>query len=256
MLANLLKECGFSEKEQIILTTMLSKSWRAASLIAKDAKLKRPTVYAILDDLIEYGVVLRKKKDGHALYSLVGRELLPKVIERKIQNRFEGGQSAVTALAECLSELMPAKQYEIGGYEVATFESLEVTMHHLEVLLSKGEYVGIFDPAVLSNSDAKQAVLRFLRKTQKSKPAIRELIVAGSMANWYQSQIKNPNHHVRLINPKTAIPTDMIIASGEVLLFHYTQENQGSIRIKHESYCQSMVSLFEMLWSVSIGSVT
>jgi sugar-specific transcriptional regulator TrmB len=247
-LAEILETCGFSEKEQLVIAAMLSGSWRPAALIAKDAKLKRPTVYAILEMLIEYGVVIRKKRDNHALFSLISREMLPKIINQKIKNNFESAHSAVGLLADCLASLEPSREYEIGGYEVATFESFEVTMHHFEALLSKGEFCGIFNPEFLSQAEAKKVVIRFLKSTARSKPSIKELVVKGPAANWYKAQVKNPNHQVRMIAPTRAILTDMIFSKGEVLLFHYDKEDRGSIRIKHEQYYQSMMSLFEMLW--------
>ena len=61
MLTKIVSECGFSENEAQILSFLLTRGSQRAGVIAQRLGIKRPTVYATLEDLVNQGVVTKRR---------------------------------------------------------------------------------------------------------------------------------------------------------------------------------------------------
>ncbi len=115
-----LKELGLSEKESRVYVALVEIGKGTAYAIAKQAKVKRPTTYLILDDLRTKGLVLKIPhaknqifiaKDPNELFALQeeklknARRILPELLARMSGNNkastllFEGKEGVKEALA-------------------------------------------------------------------------------------------------------------------------------------------------------------
>lgn len=245
---SLLKDCGFSEKERILISTLLSLGPRSPSILARHSGLKRPTVYYLLEQLEERGIVKRITKEQTVLYSLVPPNMLPNIIERNAELQFKQVQGSVSKLRKELSKKSAPSMVDIGGLVVRTIDTEQSLLFELETVLSKGNFLGIFNPQVTIQGRAKKMVHRFLASTAETEASIREIIVKGPKAQWYKTQIKNPNHLVKEIPAIRTIKTDIVLAEGKVFLAHYNMKDQNAVCIENTDLYQSWVAVFEELW--------
>ncbi len=249
MVENLLRSCGLNPSEQAVVICLLERGTSIASLISKATGLKRPTVYAALENLLDYGLVLKQKKGAVTYFSLVDLGVIPSVLEHRAQQKFDQVQHATRALRSQLELYKPQQPMEIAGFDVQPIDSVEAIYAQLEASLMGGDFSSIFNPqlAVVGRS-FERLVLGFLRRTSVSKPNIREICVAGPKTDWYCENIGNPNHLVKQIAADEKVLSDMIFVNGSVFIAHYQASREAAIKVTHPDYYQSMMAVFELLW--------
>lgn len=253
MLSELLTTCGFNSSEQSLLLDLLTREKSTAGQLARRTGLKRPTVYAALEGLIQRGVVVKRKLDNLTYFSTISPSLIPKVLSGEAQRDFKGIQAATDQMLPYLEELSRTVEHKISGFEMVAMESLEAVYAQLEDTLTGGDFCAIFNPQRACVGEPKEIVKRFLKKTAVNKPAIRELTVPGPLADWYRSEIKNPNHQVYDLKLKGLLDSDIIMLNGSVYISHYEPDSERSLKITEKNYYQSMMTIFEMLWVQCAG---
>lgn len=249
MLENLLATCGLNKTEQKVLMALVRRGSGIASIIAKQTGVKRPTVYAALDSLIRFGLVTSEKRSGVNYFDVIALRLIPKVLENHAKIQFNDVKGALKAMPQELSKFAIKEKFELAGFEIRTMESIEAVYAQLEDSLLGGDFCAIFNPQVAIKGQIKDIVINFLKETAKTRPRIREIAVAGSTTDWYKSYIRNPNHIVKELPSAQKFPTDMILLKGSVILSHYELRNALSIKITHQEFYQSMMTMFEMTWA-------
>lgn len=246
MLENLLETCGFNSTEQKVLLHLIGHGESIASVIAKQIGIKRTTVYATLDELARLGVVGKNRRDKVSYFSVASSTIFTKVLEEQARQKFEETKTATKLLERELKTRKP--ELALGVFQIRSFESLEAVYVQLEDALLGGDFCAIFNPQVAFKGPFKDLVTSFLWETAKTKPTIREIAVAGSEAKWYLKQIKNPNHHVRLLPDNSRIFSDMIFVRGSLIFNHYDSKQETSIKITEKNLYHSMMTIFERLW--------
>ena len=96
---------------------------------------------------------------------------------------------------------------------------------------------------------AEQVRVRFLKQSAVKKPFIREIIVRGSLGDWWKRSIQNPNHQVKEVNSPQKIMTDLLLVNGTVILTNYRPTNEMAVQIRHRDYYDFMTFMFESLWA-------
>ena len=247
-LLDLLDICGFSERERQVLSYLLGTSSSTASLIARRTGLKRPTVYSVLEALIDLGLVQRSKHENVATFSAASRELIPELIESRAKAHYTEVQSAAKDISNYLQELPHPITRDIAGFAISTLESAESVYLQLHGSITSGDYSAVFNPQVVAVKEGKQIIAQFLRETARSKPHIREIIVAGQEANWYKRHIANKNHKVKELPKSAKILTDMILLNDSVILSHYGSQDESAVKITQPLFYETMLTMFEELW--------
>ena len=245
-----LSDCGLNHSERKVLAFLIEKGSRGASLIAKGTDIKRPTVYAVLENLISIGVVTKNNTAGTAQYRSVNPEQIPLIFTKRAEQDYSKLKNAAKQLKGDIERAKLRGLETSVDYSVLHYDNSEASfIQHFEISFA-GEFCAIFDPQFAINPHCKNAVARFLEVTGRKRSRLREIAVAGSRTDWYLGQIKNKNHIVKLVSPKTKLPTNMIIrSSGEVILTSYAEQGMSSIVINSRDYHTSMMSVFEMLWA-------
>lgn len=253
MIAQLLKTCGLNSSEQLVILYLVEHGASLASMIAKRNKMKRPTVYAALDSLIDEGLVTKEHTQKAIYFNTIGVEFISELLIEKAKRNFTKVKDAAQSLESELIKLSTFRTENMGGFQVTTAESLESIYQWLIESFGKNETIRtIFNSEEsLSDPATRKSVKHFIENTNEHKSNIRELVVSGEKVNWYKNIIRNPNHQLKEIPANTEIFSDMIIANGIVTILHYTDNNQFGIRIQHPSFYLSMKTIFEMLWKTN-----
>lgn len=245
----LFASCGFDDKQSKILTFLSAHNYSTAGIISKNLSIKRPTVYAILDKMVNDGLVKNIKSRGVSHYSIENPEYLPKKIILKAKNDFERTISSAESLTRELKTVaLSKKTNNLSGFKIKAVDTLSGVIKEVEHALMSEGFSAIFNPKLTLTGDGLKISKKFLNITSVTKPKIRELVVPSSAAERYKTMVKNPNHQVRDLPKGFLVETDIIIYSNSVCLTHYYDKAWSAITVEQKELSTTFNSIFEMLW--------
>ena len=243
-----LSQFGLTANEQTILLHLFVQGTASALEIAAATRIKRPTVYLALDSLIEAGLVTRRLHGRRAVFESLPGDLVISTLVERARAKLRVQEQCAQELTQLLAGLTPKQSGHVGGLLVeslATERGLYREMYHN---LLRGNYCGIFNPQLAVNEKSKNLLIDFMQKTASSKPHIREIAVAGTKCDWYRTQVKNPNHKIKLLPSDTDYVTDLILTEGYVVLLDYSPASRAAVKIKQANLFRSFSAIFDDLW--------
>ena len=138
-----LEKIGLSEKEALVYITLTEIGEAPPSVVAKNAKLKRPTTYVILDQLVEKGIVGHLKKNDQKVFSPVDPSFLLEYEKKKFQE-----------LEEAIPDLMGLKNLYKKAPRISLFEGDEGIIQILDDSLSAKNGIYCWSNTGLASSTA------------------------------------------------------------------------------------------------------
>ena len=244
-----LAQCGLNRTEQIIFECLLRQGGLPATRIAKHCALNRTTTYSALTQLESKGLVVEEKRSRVTIFRTQERRRIAKIIKERAQTEFEQVSRSADAIQQQLAEFPEYRHGTIGSYVISSTESLPGIISELEQALLSGDYCGIFDPQVVFTGKLFEVIPSLVEASLAKKPHIREIMVRGPKATWWRETVRaNSNHQLRVIDSPRALPTDMILHNGTVVLTDYRSEREMSLRVQHQGYYELMQRTFDELW--------
>lgn len=248
LLNQLLKEIGFNEKEIAAYLASLECGTSYASHIARKANMTRTTCYAILDNLIKYGLVNKSGMKNKFQFTAENPEKLLLLIEEK--------ESRAKDLKNKFSKLLPElKSLWNKTEEWPTIRFLEGVRGMKSVYedtfksLAKGSEYWHFTPDAKSFIDllSMEWVNDFVKR--RVKKDIRCKVVTEKTA-WTEEDMKKDKVTKRqtVFLPKgMKIPARLHIYNNKVAIFSLKKERPG-VFIEDEDIANLMKTLFQALW--------
>jgi sugar-specific transcriptional regulator TrmB len=242
-----LTKIGLTDKQAIVYSALLELGEAKMTYIARQAKLKRPTVYLVIEELIQMALVSLIQKGNNKIYSAVHPNRITEILESRKQQ-----------YQELLPDLLARYGSIRGKPKVQMLEGMDgIKQAYQEAysLLMEGENEGLWFgnisflienfPLVLKEYDK---VLNNL-KTYK----IRELIIGGSASKeWVEKMQKQekPYHQVKYLDDnKECGITDQLIIGNKIMLFSMNKE-LFTLIIESEEIVKTQRFLFEQLWKL------
>ncbi|MFN8392733.1 MAG: helix-turn-helix domain-containing protein [Bdellovibrionota bacterium] len=247
MLNQLLARCGLNRTEQVVFSALLERGPNLASRLSKSCGVKRPTVYAALDALVELGLVSKERRRAGTFFRAIAVDSIAKVLEGHARRKFESVSEASAALDLHLKSLPKRERWAVAGFEIGTLESPEAVYIHLEEVLHRGDFSAVFNPQDIPPDQLNGVVRRFLQNTAVSKPQIREIAVAGPTTDWYRRNIRNPNHQVKEVS-NASVLADVILVGGDIVTSIYEEGSELALRIHEPHLYQTLMTVFDLLW--------
>lgn len=248
MIKNLLLQSGLNETQSVILIHLLQHGESIASLISKQLKIKRTTVYATLDSLLKIGLVIKQTRSSVSYFKAINKELIPNIIEENALQIYDS-KKRISERIGCELKSFDIQSINISGYSIDVMETDSGVNISLENVLRAGDFVGIFNPQInLKEKRQKEIVYEYLQATALTEPHIREIAVDGPMTRWYASHVRNKNHELRVISQDQKILSDMIFSHGSVYVLHYDKSHEMGIKVTQTDFYNSMMTIFEILW--------
>ncbi len=247
-IARLLAQDGLTDIEAHVLSYLLANGRERASTIARQVHLKRPTVYAALESLVEKGIITKSRAASVTIFSAPAPAALAELMRERADQRRSQIRENTEALVRQLSILPIKDRMEYAGLEIETIEFATGIYQQLAQWLMSGSFSAIFDPQIVVSAETKPVLQRFMNQTAVSKPLIREIAVAGPQLGWYRSQIRNSRHTVKEITRKHPFPADFILVESSVVFIDYKAQAETAIRIRHPQFFRTLQSTFELLW--------
>lgn len=153
-----LQQIGLSEKEAIVYITLTEIGEALPSVIAKKAKLKRPTTYIILEQLIEKGLVGHLTKHDQKMFAPVDPSILLEFERQKFEE-----------LEEAIPELTTLKNLYKKAPHISLFEGDEGIIQILEDSLSAKDGIYCWSNTGLASSTALHQYHPFFLKKKIEK---------------------------------------------------------------------------------------
>lgn len=236
---------GLNHKQAAVYLACLQLGADTVFNIAKYSALKRPTVYLVLDDLENIGLVSKTKKENKILYKAEE----PKRLVTDLRMKQELADSILPSLQAIYNLDSEKPSIKIGegvqGVKSAYNGIFTYLAHNpKEELLVFGSLKDAkihFESQVLDN---------FWRSMAKSQNHVREI---GNddhdTRKYYRASARvNPNHEIRLIrNDGRFYQTDNMIYGNTLIIFS-VREQLFATTIESANIVETYRTLFNMAW--------
>ena len=243
----LLKEIGFSEKQAKVYLACLVLGKDTVFNIAKKAELKRPTVYLILEDLVEKGLIGIEKTPRVTFYTASN----PKKLLTDLKNKERELEENLMDLESIYN--VHSKRPRIQTYEgIKSIESLydEIT----DYANLKAKEILSFGTLAYLGTVHKESYKYWLKNIKSKRCHIREILNHDEYNEQYLQTIKkfdNPNHKIKFVPEDFKLfKNDNLIYGNKVALFS-SYKDYFVIVIESENMVETFKAFFELAWKSS-----
>jgi sugar-specific transcriptional regulator TrmB len=242
---NILTKIGLSEKQAQVYSALLELGEAKMTHVARHAKLKRPTVYLIIDELESIGLVSQITKGKKKIYSAVHPKRIGELLEFR-KNQFN----------DLLPELLARYGSIKGKPKVQMLEGVAgVRQAYQEAftLLSDGKNEGLwFGNISLIKEQFPELLHEYNRILAQTKNySIKELIFGGSTSKEVAEKLSKTtkqNHSIKYLNDNEMLgATDQLIVGNKIIMFSIREE-LFTLIIESEELAKQQRFLFDMLW--------
>lgn len=240
-LINSLTNLGLNEKEARIYLALLKLKQATAGLISKHSGLKRSTAYAVLEDMIDQGIVDKVPRKKIMQYTAISPEELFSVYKSRIEN----------AKKEALPELKALSRDKEHKIRVSYYEGLagikEMYKRVYEDMPSK-EFVGFS----IQGDDAPKELLSFLKQQNKEYKKLnirRRLITSGRPEN--EQLIKKTDERNNITTKALLRSKDNSSISIEIYKDYiqiFSSRYSQAVVIESEDAARALKQIFNIVW--------
>lgn len=238
-----LEKIGLSQKQAYVYLALLDLGEANMTDIAKKARMKRPTVYLIIEELEMLGLAASVLKGKKKIYSAAHPKRLSEL------TKFRANQ-----VEESMPELLARYGKDSEKPKVQMFEGADgVGKAYQEAytyLSTKEE--GLWLGNITYLKERFPEVLRVYNKMIKElkNPKIRELIYGGDQAREWVDDMQatlSPHHKIKY-TPETNFGfTDQLIIGNKIIFFSFG-EKVFVLIVENKELAQTQRALFEMAW--------
>ena len=234
----MLEVFNLTGNETRVYLTLLQLGPSPVLVIARESKLKRPTVYLILDELLKKGVVALVPQEKKKLFIALSPERIAETLERKTEE-----------FKKILPELLAQWNTKTAKPVVRLFESKEGMLNvYREVVKDPRiqEVIAFLSlEAIPAEFDENYEI--FIKLFKEKHVQGRELISFSSPRHPYLEKIKRlPNYQARMTPPDTRFSSDTFMYGNRVAIFSF--QKHFALIIESEDIAASFRSLFELAW--------
>lgn len=246
-IVEILEKVGLNRKEANIYLALLQLGQASVFNIAKKAGLKRPTVYLILDSLVNKGLASLVKTPKATLYSAAP----PKKLLHQLKESENNLQKILPDL-ESIYNLTPNKP------RIRVFEGVEglksIYSEIIESLSLDREILcyGTIDHLYRPGSEYKNITNSWLKKAGSKNYRIREILNRSLHSSAYLKTKKNtnPNHKVRFVKQGVIFECDNIIYGNKIALFSVEKDIFVTV-IESSQITETYRRVFDFIWQNS-----
>ncbi len=240
---NLQEIAGFSEKKSRIYLALIELGEASVADIAVKANLKRTTVYSLLPELQNEGLVSIIKKAGKKRFYVEDPRLLKTSMEETAK-MIDTVIPDLQSLHSVFAYKPKITIYEGVGGMKDIYREVVRSVSSGDVILS---YIGTTD---FENVFPKEISDFYINERIKKKALNRIITIDTSMAKKWEQSAKKELREIKIIkDSKQHFSGDMKIFGNKVAFLSY-KENFMGILIESKEISNLNRSWFEKLWSL------
>lgn len=234
-----LKQAGLRDKEARLYLALLKLGSASVTDIARDARIKRPTAYVLLEKLEELGFVTEVSSQGRERMYVAAK---PQTILDRLEQRVMSFEKSLPALEELVST-------QAGRPNVQIFEGLDGVRTLYEYIFSQpGEHLFFTDTSTMNEVLGTEFLVEVNNRFRREKKRYRELVSNTAQDRKYarDAAADQPHRQVRVL--QSAFNGDLDIVGDSVVLVSYEKDNYYSVMITSPIIAQGQRLLFEEIW--------
>lgn len=243
-LLDILNKLGLNENEAKTYFSALSLGPTTILNIAKEANIKRTTVYSAVESLKQKGLMYLEVKGWKKLYVAENPEKLMSLLKQR-QAEFK----------EVLPEFSALYKLENQGSTIKYYEGVEGVKSVYEELLKdigpNEDYLIISDSEKWVNIDPEYFE-KFLKRRAKLAETLKFKTRLLSQKSDYSERLKKFNKNygmeVKLLPPQSSLITNLVVIPKRTVI-HQLTPPIFAITIENKSIIQMHKEFFELIWN-------
>lgn len=233
---------GFSEKKAAIFLALLQLGETNVLEIAKKAKLKRTTVYNILPELIDEGLVAVTTTSGYKRYFVTDPRIITKLLESKLENTKSFLPSLIALHA------VSAHQPKISLYEG---EAGARQIYEDTLTIDPGDTIYGFIGEMTANPVPEKDLEIYIKSRINKKIRNKVIVVPSKYAEFLKEDAQKELREVKTFTGTTGIQApsvDIKVYGHKIAIISY-RENFLGVLIESRDISAMLKIVFEALWS-------
>ncbi len=232
---------GFSDKKTAIFLALLQLGEARVAEISAKSKLKRTTVYNILPELINEGLVAKTSTKNSKRYFITD----PRIVLQILESRTESTKSLLPLLMSL--HTISAHQPKISVYEgeVGARQIYEDTL-----LTNPGDTIYGFIGNIDTNPIPKNDLEIYIKNRINNKIKNKIIVAPSAYADFLKIKNKEELREIRTFADSENIKfpsVDIKIYNNKIAIISY-RENFLGIMIESKDISQMCKIIFESLW--------
>src|SRR3989344_1460789 len=233
-----LRNFGLNDKEARVYVALLELGQTTAYAIAERSGLKRPTVYVILDDLRQKGLVL---KIPHAKKQLFTAKS-PEEFFRETEERLHVSRKVLPELLSLTSGKNKPKTLYFEGIKGIQ----DITHYGMERMKNK-EIVGFYAEAGDASPELVKIFDNYNNKLKENHITERGIVHDHPNLKRWRDTDKEYGRNMKIIPAETYSARNSIEIGDTFVRILAFRDLQGVI-IENDAIAETMRQIFEMVW--------
>lgn len=239
---DLLKQYGLTDKESAIYIALLELGSADVSEIAKKAKVKRPTAYFVLDDLIAKGFV--SYGGGKVKHFVAEKPQKIVALEKSKLAQLEKALPGLVGLAS-QSKYKPSVRFFSGLDGVRTVYEESLIQAPGSEILSLGNA-----KAVLDNMPGFEEW--YIKRRIESRIHFRAVVTTTPYNITFAERDKAELRHLRFVDKELYTQdVEINIYGNKVSMVSFVEDELVGVIIESKVFTAGHKQMFEVLWSIA-----
>lgn len=237
-----LQNLGLTEKESLVYLALLKLGRASAAGVAGEARLKRPTTYVILGELMKKGLVLKIPRTRKQLF-----------VAKSPEEFFAEARERLELAEQVLPQLIAISDKPEKKFKTLYFEGIKGLQEMYEIgtkRMQGKEIVGFFARVVPGGSgdELEEKVYRKLTANRKNlNITVRGVTPDDASLGWYRERINDLGYKIKFLDTNDYL-TDTSMEIGEDYVQVISHRYQQGVHIDNPDIANSMRQIFEMVW--------
>ncbi len=241
-----LEQIGLRKRQIDIYLALLQMGEATVQEIANKTKVKRTTVYSILDVLIANGLATFIEKEGHRTYFAEN----PKKVILYFKNQEQELKTKLNKFSEIIPELSSIYNIQATKPKIRFYEGVEGLKQVFEETLTikpHEEILAIATAALIHEVLGDEWVNNYLTRRVGGKIKQRAIVEDSAWGREHQKNDKKENRVTRLV-PKEKFPfsNEVNIFGNKVMIASF--KDQIGVIIESADVARTQRAIFELAW--------
>lgn len=232
----ILKELGLSTKEAKIYLANLALGVASITALSKKASLKRPTVYLIIDSLIQKNLLIKTPQGKRIYYKAENPEKLIQNLEDKKQK-----------ISQIIPALKSLYHQDSRQPKIRFYEGKDKIQKVSEEVWRAKKIWAMFSPANFLKVFTLKDSQHLFRILIRHGGIIYDILENTPQAQKFaQAKFRTGISQVKFLPPKIKIATDLLVFENKVALISFT--NLTVVIIEDSSISQMQKTMLQFIW--------
>lgn len=232
---------GIGEKSARVYLAGLSLGTTTVQELARKSRLKRPTVYLHIDELVKQGLFERVALNNKKYY----RAAEPHLLEERLKKN-------LSILQLELPRLVALRTETVGKPQVQIFES-EDGVRRVYAEIKKAHSFRVWSNVGTIYGPFHDSYMELAEAVKENGIGVREIIADNKESRRYSrlvAKVSGPSYLARLATVE-GLENDTIIYENTVAIFRLHRFNMFVVRIEDATIADTMRTVFEMAWKIA-----